>query len=211
MAKTVRKTAKIFGSTPGANQIAQFGSLAFGTPAYSVDPAVIQSLSQWLTGWFSAVIGANSPAIEDMNAFCYVMAYQIYYILQTGVGEWDSGTTYYIGSVVQDNTGILYTSLTNTNLNNALTDGTNWRAIQGYTQNTSPLVNVTIPSGYTQVWPNLTIPASVTWTVNGTLMCPGGLTVSGTLVNNGLVYSSQGGISSDTTGSLSGTGSYIAT
>lgn len=126
MAKIVRKVAKVFGLNSGVSEIAEFGSLAAGVPAFSTDPAVIQSLSNWLSGWFDAVIGANSPAIEDMNAFCFVMAYQVAYILQTGVGEWDATTTYYIGSLVNDGSGFLYRSITDTNLNNALSDSTNW-------------------------------------------------------------------------------------
>lgn len=128
MAKILRKVAKIFGSSAGANQIAEFGSLAASAPAYSTDPAVIQSLSNWLVGWFDAVIGANSPAIEDMNAFCYVMAYQIAYLMQAGVAEWDATTTYYIGSMV-NSSGSIYTSLIDNNLNNPVTDTTKWSSL----------------------------------------------------------------------------------
>jgi len=128
--KIVRKIAKIFGSTAGATDIGEFGSLAAGTPVYSTDPTVIQSLSNWLQGWLGAVIGGNSPAIEDMNAFCYVMAYQVAYLMQTGIAEWDATTNYFVGSMVNNGSGIIYVSITNSNLNNALTDGTNWR-VQG--------------------------------------------------------------------------------
>lgn len=128
MSKIVRKTALLFGSSSGASQIAKFGSLAASSIAYSTDPAVIQSLSAWLTGWFGAIVGANSPAIEDMNAFCYVMAYQISYLMQAGIAEWDSGTTYYIGSMV-NSSGAIYVSKTDTNLNHAVTDTTNWKPL----------------------------------------------------------------------------------
>jgi hypothetical protein len=124
MAKISRKVAKIFGSTAGPNQIAKFGSLAAGTPLFSTDPAVIQALGNWLQGWFAGVEGASSPAIEDMNAFCYVAAYQIAYQMQTGVPEWDATTTYFIGSLVTDvGTGAMYMSKVNNNLNNALPTG----------------------------------------------------------------------------------------
>lgn len=142
MAKIARKTAKIFGSSAGLNQISEFGSLAAASPAFSTDPSVIQSLSQWVTGWFSAVIGANSPAIEDMNAFCFVMAYQIAYILQEGVPEWDSGTTYFTGSVAQFS-GVTYVSLVDNNLNNTPTGLTNW-AVQGRSVNATALTTNTV-------------------------------------------------------------------
>lgn len=130
MAKITRKVAKIFGSSAGANQIAKFGSLAAGSPAtYSgatADPATIQSLGNWLSGWFAGVEGANSPAIEDLNAFCYTMAYQIAYQMQEGIPEWDSSTTYYTGSIVQDGSANIYYSLVDNNLNNLVSDTSKW-------------------------------------------------------------------------------------
>lgn len=126
MAKILRKNMKVFGSNAGAFELGEFGSLAAGTPTYTNDPETIQSLSNYLDGWFAAVLGGNSPAIQDMNALCFLFAYQLSYILQTGVGEWNSLTTYYIGSVVNDGFGVLYVSRTDNNLNNALTSAANW-------------------------------------------------------------------------------------
>lgn len=126
MAKIVRKPAKQFGSAAGPLQIGQFGSLAAGLPTYSSDPTVLQALSEWSGGWFSAILGNNSPAIEDMNAFCFVMAYQIAYLMQEGIAEWDSATTYYKGSFAQDGNGKVYVSTFDGNLNNVLTDNTKW-------------------------------------------------------------------------------------
>lgn len=124
--KLARKTALVFGSTPGANQIAQFGSLAAAAPAFSTDPAVIQSLAAWITGWYDAVLGGNSPTIEDLNAFSFVMAYQVAYLAQAGTAEWDSGTNYFIGSLV-NMVGVTYCSLTDSNLNNnPQSSGANW-------------------------------------------------------------------------------------
>lgn len=134
MAKIIRKTAKIFGSTATSGQISEFGSLAAGTPVFSTDPAVIQSLSNWLQGWYSAIIANSNPTIQDMNAVQFVNSYQIAYGLQTGVAEWDSSTTYYIGSFVSDGTNKLYYSLQNNNTNHAVTDGAYW-TIYGNTQN----------------------------------------------------------------------------
>ena len=135
MAKIVRQTAVQFGTSAGSNQIAQFGSLNAGSPTlYSgstAAPSGIQNLSNWQAGWFNAVVGANSPAIEDLNAFCFVTSYQIAYQMQEGIPEWDSGTNYYIGSIAQDGSGNIYVSKTNSNLNNALTSSTNWRLLIG--------------------------------------------------------------------------------
>lgn len=127
MSKIIRKSSPMFGSGAGGSEIAQFGSLFASAPSFSTDPDVIQALSNWLDGWFQAVEGVNSPAIEDMNAFCYVMSYQISYLMQTGIPEWNSTTIYFIGSFAQDGLGNLYVSKTNSNTNHALTDASNWR------------------------------------------------------------------------------------
>lgn len=111
--------------------MAEFGSYAASSPAtYSgstITPAIVQTLANYLSGWFGAVVGSNSPAIEDMNAICYLYAYQLSYLFQLGIPEWDSGTAYYAGSICQDGNGNVYVSLTNANLNNALSSTTNWR------------------------------------------------------------------------------------
>jgi hypothetical protein len=127
MAKIARKNMKVFGSSAGVNQIGKFGSLAAGSAATTTDPEVVQALANYLTGWYGAVIGSNSPCIEDLNAICFLYAYQLSYLMQTGIPEWNSETTYYIGSMVNDGLGNIYVSKVNTNLNNALTDVTKWQ------------------------------------------------------------------------------------
>lgn len=128
--RLARITQQLFGSTAGTNQIAQFGSLAAGSPqrfsGTSVNPATVQSLGNFLQGWFGASVGSNSPAEEDMNALFYLCFYQIYYMLQLGIPEWDSGTTYFNGSIVQNGSGIIYMSLIDDNTNNALTVTADW-------------------------------------------------------------------------------------
>ena len=129
MAKLTRYTQTVFGSSAGANQMAEFGSLAAGSPlTYSgatITPAIVQTLANYLTGWFGAVIGANSPAIEDMNALCYLFAYQLAYLMEMGVPEYDAATIYYTTSIVQSG-GQLYISLTDANTGNAVTNTSFW-------------------------------------------------------------------------------------
>lgn len=119
---------KVFGSLAGASQLGKFGSLAAGSAATTTDVEEMQSLANYLTGWFGAVVGGNSPAIEDMNALCHVFAYQLAYIMQSGVPEWNTNTTYYQGSMVTDTagSGLIYTSLVDDNLGNAVTNATKW-------------------------------------------------------------------------------------
>lgn len=131
MAKIDRKHMKIFGSGAGTAQLGKFGSLAAGAAATTTDPEEIQSLSNYLTGWYGAVIGSNAPAMEDMNGLCFLFAYQLAYIMQAGIPEWNASTTYYIGSLVNDGYGNIYVSLIDDNTNNALTDNVSWNLPNG--------------------------------------------------------------------------------
>jgi len=157
MAKIVRKVQKVFGSTAGLNQIAQFGSLANTTPNFTTDPTVIQALAQYLNGWFDAAIGSNSPAIEDMNALCYLYAYQLAYLMQEGVAEWDAITTYYLGSIAQDGNGVQYLSMSDANLNNALSTA-EWFPIGSVGPLNATIGNITLTPANTR----MTSPSPVT-------------------------------------------------
>lgn len=125
MAKLPRVLAKVFGSGAGGAEIGVFGSFAAGSPATTTSPLTAQSLSNWLSGWYSAVVGDNSPAIEDLNSVAFVMGYQIAYLMQAGIPEYDSTTPYYINSLCMDG-GRLFKSLTDGNTGNPTTDTTNW-------------------------------------------------------------------------------------
>lgn len=132
MAKLARKLMQIFGGTATTDQRSVFGSLAASAPAFSTDPETIQSLGNWSSGWFAAIVAGANPAIEDMNSMAFVFAYQLAYLFQSGVAEWNSATTYYIGSLVSDGNGNIYSSITDTNLNHGLTSAANWQLATGY-------------------------------------------------------------------------------
>ena len=117
--KIQRKLMRIFGKDSGLNQRSIFGSLASGLGAFSTDPEVIQSNGNYLGGWFSSVLGGNSPAIEDMNSLHFLYAYQLAYLMQAGIAEWDVDTEYFTGSLVSS-AGRVYESLIDNNLSNAV-------------------------------------------------------------------------------------------
>ena len=176
MGKILRKTAQIFaGSAPAAPLgLGQFGSKAANAPTFSTDPAVIQALNKWLQGWSSALSG-NLPDIEDMNGVFYVLSYFINYVLQEGIAEWDSGTTYFKGSFVQV-AGVLYTSNTDNNLNNnPVTDATDWSlfiaggSFYGLAQNGNPwnVTVTTLPSNFDPVAASLPIGTVLQMNPNG--------------------------------------------
>lgn len=140
MARLSRYTQKLFGSSAAVGEIKKFGSKAAGAAANATTPAEAMELAEYLGGWHDAVIGGNSPCIEDMNALFYMIAYQLGYLMQSGIAEWDTSTDYHIGQLVQDGAGIVYISLTNSNSGNALTSTTNWQPL------VSQQSNVTAPA-----------------------------------------------------------------
>lgn len=128
MTKLTRYLQKVFSANSALGTIKKFGSLAAGTPANATTPLEVQELANYEGGWPAAILGNNSPAIEDMNAVHYAMAYQIAYLMQKGVPEWHLEETYYIGDIVNVG-GKLYISLTESNINNAIIDLANWKLI----------------------------------------------------------------------------------
>lgn len=127
MAKITVSPQKVFGGSLSASgNIAKFGSLAAGSPAYSLDPAVIQSLSQYLLGWDAATVGNESPALQDRNALDYLFSRQIAYQQQIGLVEWNAGINFALGAWCQDGAGVAYVSQVTDNLNHALNDTNSW-------------------------------------------------------------------------------------
>lgn len=102
MSKLTRVLQRLFASTSGSTQIGVFGSLAAGSPQYAgSDALAVQALPNFEAGWPGAVVGGNSPAIEDLNALCYLYGYQLAYLFQQGIPEYDGSTVYYFASVFQ--------------------------------------------------------------------------------------------------------------
>lgn len=126
MAKITRYVQNLFGNLVGAaGNYGKFGSLAAGTPQFTKDPKEIQSLDAWNLGWAAATVGNKSPALQDRNALDFLAFYQLAYLLQQGVPEWNADTTYYQNQLCSSG-GMIYVSLTDENFNNAVTDTNNW-------------------------------------------------------------------------------------
>lgn len=157
MAKLTRVTQKQFGVSGSSGDFGVFGSKANPPQAFSQDPTTIQSLSAFLQGWGAAVIGNYNPPMEDMNSLFLLAFRQLAYLFQQGIAEYDSGTTYFIGSLVTEN-GVVYNSLIDNNTGNdpATDDGTKWQIGIGGNSGGVPTGTVlsfsgsvsAIPSGY---------------------------------------------------------------
>lgn len=191
MPNLLRYTQVIFGSTAGTDQMAEFGSLAAGTPALytgtTITPGIIQTLANYASGWFGAVIGSNSPAIEDMNSLFYLVTYQLGYLFQKGIAEYDSASTYYINDYAKSS-GISFVSLANSNTGNLVTDTTKWGTpIQNGVQIPLSAPSMVVATGNSLMWPDLTIPVAKTFTVQSGAVFIGfdSVTVNGTMTVSG--------------------------
>lgn len=129
MPRITRKQQKVFAVDASNNGV--FGSLQAQDPVHSQDPDVIQSRTAYSNGWNDATYSAEKlPPLEEFQALQYLFSRQIAYLMQDGISEWNSATTYYKGSLVKaiqsDGSFILYASLVDNNTNNQVTDTTKW-------------------------------------------------------------------------------------
>lgn len=133
MARLTRQQQKVFALNASNNGV--FGSGADGSKILSNNIVTLQSKPAWLTGWLDAVLGTKKfPPIEEFQALDYITTYQIAYLFQEGIPEYDSATTYYEKSIVRKSgTYEIYGSKINNNTGNALpaqTDDANWEYLQ---------------------------------------------------------------------------------
>lgn len=189
--KITRVTQQIFASNSATNQLAVFGSLAAGSPVLlgPGSPALIMGDSEYLSGWFAAIVDGAAPAIEDMNALQYLNSYQLAYLLQQGLPEWDAGTTYYTNGFAASS-GKIYVSLQDNNLNNAVSSGSFWKVVSGLSSLNSLVgaVSLTSGSGITVTPSGSTISIAFTGNAANTTLSNLG---SATAINQNLFFSAD--------------------
>lgn len=99
--KLTRTLQKIFGLESQPKQMVEFGSPTNGRAVYSKDAKDIQT-DYYEAGWFPESLSGNiRPYAEDMNALHYVHSYQLAYLLQAGIPEWDPETPYFKDCIVR--------------------------------------------------------------------------------------------------------------
>ena len=117
MSKLSRIRQKIFGSTASTSEMGKIGSDNAGSPTTTKDLTLIQSLAQYDSGLFSLTSSAGQPPrIQDINALYYLITSQIAYLMQNGISEWDPDTEYFAGISFTTVNGVMYQSLTGTNV-----------------------------------------------------------------------------------------------
>jgi hypothetical protein len=118
-----RKNFTPFASQSQSSEVAIFGSTLNGGQQYTTDSEQIQSLSAWLRGWYGATFAGEDstqvPTIEEFNGLFKVLSDAIFYQIQKPIPEYLSTTEYFQYSLCSNN-GIIYISLVNNNINQAL-------------------------------------------------------------------------------------------
>ena len=98
-----------------------------GGPQYTADLLSIQGLGAWAQGWEGAINNlTKTPAMQDMNSVFFALSYQIAYLLQAGIPEWNASTTYHQYQFCTTS-GRIYFSKQNTNLNHATSESSWWQ------------------------------------------------------------------------------------
>lgn len=93
-----RKAQTIFAFQCSDEQMCAFGTpnpQIEGDPVFTKDVEQIQTVT-YERGWFPETLSGNiRPYAEDMNGLHYVHSYQLAYLLQQGIPEWNAATPYY--------------------------------------------------------------------------------------------------------------------
>lgn len=173
--KITRITQNPFGTSGPTGDFIAFGSKALNpsAPVFTQNPAIIQSLAPFSEGWAQAIIGSYEPTLEDMNGLFLLIFYQLGYILQMGIPEYDAGTTYFINSICQFN-GVVYQSLVNNNLGNEPDiNSSSWQMIDAnaYGGTVASASSITLPNT------GNCFKISGTTTINNITILPAGMTV----------------------------------
>ena len=130
MSKISRVFQNLYGSSGSSTKFGQPGSINT-TKTNTKDPSVIQSLSAFLLGLEGIILsGSYKIALEDLNSLFLLTFYQIAYLFQAGIPEYDGSTIYYTNSRCQQ-AGVVYVSLQDNNTGNAPGGATSayWQAV----------------------------------------------------------------------------------
>lgn len=134
MARLAKVSQPLFGGdlTAADQEIAVFGTMKTANPVYTVDMPTLMASTAYAGGWSDAVEVGYAPFMEEMNGIQYGFSYQLSYIMQEGIPEWDANTTYYKGCIAKLVSGSgfkLYNSIVDNNTGNLLTDTTKWELV----------------------------------------------------------------------------------
>ena len=153
--KLKRFAQKIFGLTSGDREMVEFGTPTEGRPIFIdkiQDPAAVQT-KYYEQGWFPESLTGNiRPYAEDMNGVHFLHSYQLAYILQAGIPEWDNGTPYFKDCICRVGKVLYISNVDNNTDHNPISDTANayW--------NVFTLGDSGVPVGASLEWNGLEVP-----------------------------------------------------
>lgn len=127
-----RKKQKIFAKNAQSTDLGVVGSKNAGNPQYSTDIETLQSLTNWETGLRAQVSNSDAPYLQDQNSILYVITYQLAYLFQAGIAEWQVDTEYISGRSVVLRSGKIYIAIANsTGVEPEVTSGweSSWKSL----------------------------------------------------------------------------------
>lgn len=137
MAKIVRYNGNLvpFASASLGTERTIFGEVT------QADDITSQYTASFLRGW--GIVGpSDQPTLQDFNAVSYTHGQILAYLHQVGVPEYNAAQEYHSGSIT-NLSGVLYRSLTNTNIGNAPdTSPASWAAESTTASRVSGLLGV---------------------------------------------------------------------
>ena len=143
MAKLPRIAQKIFCGNAQPTETAVFGTMKTSSPQYTSDVKTLMSSAAYGQGWSSAVEENFAPFLEELNGVQKGLSQQTGYILQEGIPEYDSETTYYKGAIVKVVDGInylIYWCIVDETLGVDPTNTDNWKFL--YSSGIQNLINM---------------------------------------------------------------------
>lgn len=169
MTNFIRKQLEEYAGDVTATDLQVVGSDAAGLPVLSDDPEALQANAAYKQGLLSIKnSSSNDLELKEINSLFYIHNYHLNYIFQKGLQEYNADTTYQVDSYVRDGIAI-YKSLTNSNLNNSVTDTNNWEFVSTLKSGSNVVVVNALSDLPTPVANNITLADNTAYIIFGTV------------------------------------------
>lgn len=169
MTTFTRKKLEEYAGDVTATDLQVVGSDNAGLPALSDDPEVLQANNAYKQGLLNIKnSSSNDLELKEINSLFYIHNYHLNYIFQKGLQEYNADTSYQLDSYVRDGITI-YKSITNSNLNNPLTDTNNWEFVASLKSGSNVVFVNTLSDFPTPATNNITLADNTAYIIFGTV------------------------------------------
>jgi hypothetical protein len=169
MTTFTRKNLVEYAGDVTATDLQVVGSDAAGLPVLSDDPEVLQANNAYKQGLLNIKnSSSNDLELKEINSLFYIHNYHLNYIFQKGLQEYNADTAYQVDSYVRDGI-IIYKSLTNSNLNNPVTDTNKWEFVATLKSGANVVFVNALSDLPTPVTNNITLADNTAYIIFGTV------------------------------------------